>query len=60
MQSKIEIDMEKEELNICKTMFVKNLRLILDGHVRIDLDQFSVMEKEYRQLLREHIEESLL
>jgi hypothetical protein len=51
--------MEREELSICKTMFERNLDLILNKHIMIDLDQFSAMEKEYRCLLRDKLSDHM-
>ena len=47
--------MESEEVQIRKLMFEKNLALILAEHVKIDVDQFKAMEKEFRSVLKEHL-----
>ena len=38
-------------------MFEKNMRLILDDHIQIDVDQFKAMQKEYRQFLKQKLSE---
>ena len=38
IQGMIEIDMEDEELEIRKLMFTKNLNLILDGNIKLEVE----------------------
>jgi len=53
VQSLIEIDMECEELEIRKLMFTKNFALLQKEHIKIDVEQFYQLEKEYRQHIRQ-------
>ena len=56
IQGLIEIDMEDEEVEIRKLMFLKNLKLILAEQIKINVDQFKALQTEFKQVLKHELD----
>ena len=52
--------MEDEEIEVRKLMFQKNLVLILDGHIKIDVEHFKAMQTEFKSVLRKELDADIV